>query len=284
MGRDLDTKRDEMLAGVSRAAFRKCSAVVAARSLRTSAPALGGHGISQHRPDERNDPNMDWDFTDDNYAHIERIINKYPLNYKQSAVMPLLDLAQRQQGENGRGGWLPLAAMNKIAQILEMAPIRVYEVASFYTMYNREPVGKHLIQVCGTTPCQLNGAERIIETITEHVGIGVGETSSDGLFTMLEVECLGACVNAPMVQINDDFYEDLTTARMHSILDQLRSGGRNNTKIGPQGPRKGCIGPQGKTSLTTMPDVAPKRDFAAVKAEVKRKAEEAEKAKAAEAA
>merc|ERR1711990_987739 len=284
MGRDLDTKRDEMLAGVSRAAFRKCSAVVAARSIHSSAPVLGGHGISQHRPDKRNEPDMEWDFTEDNYAHIQRVVEKYPINYKQSAVIPLLDLAQRQQGVDGRGGWLPLAAMNKVAQILEMAPIRVYEVASFYTMFNREPVGTHLIQVCGTTPCQLNGAEAIIEAITEHVGIAPGETSSDGLFTMLEVECLGACVNAPMVQINDDFYEDLTKQRMKTVLDQLKKGGRASTKIGPQGNRVGCIGPQGLTSLTTMPDVAPKRDFAAVKAEVKRKAEEAEKAKAAEAA
>merc|ERR1711988_609718 len=233
-----------------------------AATFHTSKPTFG-HGISQHRPDERNDPNMPWDFTEDNYAQIQRIIQKYPLNYKQSAVIPLLDLAQRQQGVDGRGGWLPRAAMNKVAQVLDMAPIRVYEVASFYTMFNREPVGTHLIQVCGTTPCQLNGAEAIIECITDKIGIKPGETSSDGLFTMLEVECLGACVNAPMVQINDDFYEDLTTARMHTILDQLRSGGRNATAIGPQGKRVGCIGPQGKTSLTTAPKPAPKRDFAA---------------------
>jgi len=251
-----------------------------AATFHTSKPTFG-HGISQHRPDERNDPNMPWDFTEDNYAQIERIIQKYPLNYKQSAVMPLLDLAQRQQGENGRGGWLPLAAMNKVAQILEMAPIRVYEVASFYTMYNREPVGKHLIQVCGTTPCQLNGAEAIIEAITEHLGIGVGETTSDGLFTMLEVECLGACVNAPMVQINDDFYEDLDASRMKKVLDQLKAGGRDATKIGPQGARVGCIGPQGKTSLMEEPGAySITRDFAAVKAEIAKKAAEAKAAEA----
>merc|ERR1712072_1008852 len=266
------------------AAARRAVAAAPARALaglHSSAPVLGGHGISQHRPDERNDPNMGWDFTDDNYAHIERIINKYPLNYKQSAVMPLLDLAQRQQGENGRGGWLPLAAMNKIAQVLEMPPIRVYEVASFYTMYNREPVGKHLIQVCGTTPCQLNGAEAIIQAITDHVGIKAGETSEDGLFTMLEVECLGACVNAPMVQINDDFYEDLNVDRMKKVLDQLKAGGRDATHIGPQGARQGWVGPQGKTSLHEMPKPAPKRDFAAVSKalEEAKKAEEA-KAKA----
>merc|ERR1711988_1999007 len=234
--------RNRMLAGL-RGALRAPSKGL--RSLHASAPALG-HGISQHRPDARNDPDMKWDFTDDNYAHIQRIIQKYPLNYKQSAVIPLLDLAQRQQGVDGRGGWLPLAAMNKVAQILEMAPIRVYEVASFYTMFNREPVGTHLIQVCGTTPCQLNGAESIIDAITEHIGISPGETTADGLFTMLEVECLGACVNAPMVQINDDFYEDLTHESVKNVLDQLRRTGRDGTVIGPQGARKGCMGPQGK--------------------------------------
>merc|ERR1711907_734595 len=247
-------------------ARRAVTAAAAAprRSLHSSASVLGGHGISQHRPDERNDPNMKWDFTEDNYAQIDRIINKYPLNYKQSAVMPLLDLAQRQQGENGRGGSLPLAAMNKVAQILEMAPIRVYEVASFYTMYNREPVGKHLIQVCGTTPCQLNGAEAIIEAITDHIGIGTGETTEDGLFTMLEVECLGACVNAPMVQINDDFYEDLNAERIKKVLDQLKAGGRDAT----------VIGPQGKTSLHEIPKPAKKRDFAAVKKALQQAEEE----------
>jgi len=268
-----------MLAGIGRSALRQQTGT-AARFFRSGVPALGGHGISQHRPDTRNDPDMEWDFTEDNYAHIDRIIQKYPINYKQSAVMPLLDLAQRQQGVDGRGGWLPLAAMNKIAQVLEMPPIRVYEVASFYTMYNREPVGTHLIQVCGTTPCQLNGAERIIEAITEHVGIKVGETSSDGLFTMMEVECLGACANAPMVQINDDFYEDLNKDRMKTVLDQLKTGGRDATQIGPQGKRVGCIGPQGLTTLTAPAPVAPLRDFGKIKSDLAKKAAEEAKASA----
>merc|ERR1719231_856958 len=257
-----------MLSAIARRGAQRVCTQPAARV----AAVRHGHGISQHRPDDRNDPNMDWDFTEENYAHIQQIIAKYPTNYKQSGVIPLLDLAQRQQGVDGRGGWLPLAAMNKVATILEMAPIRVYEVASFYTMFNREPVGTHLIQVCGTTPCQLNGAEAIIECITDKIGIKPGETSSDGLFTMLEVECLGACVNAPMVQINDDFYEDLNEERMVKILDQLKSGGRDATKIGPQGARIRCIGPQGKTSLHEPPPVAPARDFAAVKAELAKKA------------
>jgi len=268
-----------MLASIRRSAVKKSWGAI--RSFQSSAPALGGHGISQHRPDTRNDPDMDWDFTEDNYAYIERIIQKYPINYKQSAVMPLLDLAQRQQGVDGRGGWLPLAAMNKVAEVLEMPPIRVYEVASFYTMYNREPVGTHLIQVCGTTPCQLNGAEAIIDAISEHLGIPTsGGTSSDGLFTMMEVECLGACANAPMVQINDDFYEDLNKERMIKVLDQLKSGGRDATVIGPQGARVGCIGPQGLTSLQEPAPVAPPRDFAALKKELADKAAEEAKASA----
>lgn len=273
-----------MLASIGRSAL-KSDALKAARLFHSRAPLLGGHGISQHRPDARNDPDAEWDFTEDNYAQIERIIQKYPINYKQSAVMPLLDLAQRQQGIDGRGGWLPLAAMNKVAQVLEMPPIRVYEVASFYTMYNREPVGTHLIQVCGTTPCQLNGAERIIETISEHLGIPTsGGTSADGLFTMMEVECLGACANAPMVQINDDFYEDLNHERMIKVLDQLKAGGRDATEIGPQGKRIGCIGPQGKTSLMEeMGEYPHKRDFAAVKDALAKAAAEAEAAAKAEA-
>ena len=210
-------------------------------------------------------------FTEENLAQAAKIIAKYPEGRQQSAVMPLLDLAQRQ-GD----GWLPRVAMDYIADLLGMPPIRVYEVATFYTMFNLAPVGEHLIQVCGTTPCQLNGAEAIIDTITEHLGIGRGETTKDGLFTMMEVECLGACVNAPMVQINDDFYEDLNKDRMIQVLDQLKKGGRDATKIGPQGKRVGCIGPQGKTNLHTQPNLVVSRDFAAVKAEIAAKAKAAE--------
>merc|ERR1711988_846089 len=112
------------------------------------------------------------------------------------------------------------------------------------------------------------GSQDIKNTIMEHCNIKDGQTSEDGLFTMMEVECLGACANAPMVQINDDFYEDLNKSRMKAVLDQLKSGGRDATKIGPQGARVGCIGPQGKTSLTTVPPVAPLRDFGAIKADL----------------
>eukprot|EP00658_Telonema_sp_P-2_P061497 TRINITY_DN501_c0_g1_i10.p1 TRINITY_DN501_c0_g1~~TRINITY_DN501_c0_g1_i10.p1 ORF type:complete len:241 (+),score=66.26 TRINITY_DN501_c0_g1_i10:186-908(+) len=180
------------------------------RSLHSTPARFGGHGISVHRPTPDNQQDTEWDFTDANWAQLQVLIAKYPPNCQAGACIPALDLAQRQQGEDGRGGWLPVSAMNKVAEALSMPPIRVYEVASFYTMFNREKVGKYLIQICGTTPCQLNGAERIIDTIEEQLGVKTGGTSADGLFTTMEVECLGACVNAPMVQINDDFYEDLT--------------------------------------------------------------------------
>lgn len=156
----------------------------------------------QHRgDDENNSADRPFDFTEENYKIVRQILNKYPKNYKQSGIIPLLDLAQRQCGN-----FLPLSAMNKVAEVVGVPPVRVYEVASFYTMFNRERVGKYFIQLCGTTPCMVNGSEEIKATICKHLGIEDGETTSDGLFTLKEVECLGACVNAPMVQINDDFY------------------------------------------------------------------------------
>jgi NADH dehydrogenase (ubiquinone) flavoprotein 2 len=162
----------------------------------------------------------------------------------------LLDLAQRQAG-----GWLPLNAMNKVAQIVEVSPVRVYEVASFYTMFNRNPVGKYFIQLCGTTPCMINGAQDIKNTIMEELGIKDGQSTKDGLFTLLEVECLGACANAPMLQLNDDYYECLTPETTKQLLQACREG-----KPPPMGkwgslPMNGqlsCEGPLGKTSLHTI--------------------------------
>ena len=144
---------------------------------------------------------MPFDFTPENYKIVNVILAKYPANYAQSAIIPLLDLAQRQCGN-----FLPVAAMDKVAAVCGVPAVRVYEVASFYTMFNRERVGKYFIQLCGTTPCMVNGAVEIKEAICKHLGIEDGETTKDGLFTLKEVECLGACANAPMVQINDDFY------------------------------------------------------------------------------
>ncbi|XP_010583117.1 PREDICTED: NADH dehydrogenase [ubiquinone] flavoprotein 2, mitochondrial isoform X4 [Haliaeetus leucocephalus] len=157
-----------------------------------------------HRDSPENNPDTPFEFTPENQKRIEAIINNYPGGHKSAAVMAVLDLAQRQHG------WLPISAMNKVAEILEMPSMRVYEVATFYTMYNRKPVGKYHIQVCTTTPCMLRDSDSILEAIKKKLGIKVGGTTPDKLFTLTEVECLGACVNAPMVQINDNYYVSIT--------------------------------------------------------------------------
>ncbi len=183
-------------------------------------------------------------FTPDCLERAKAHIAKYPQGRQASAVMPLLDLAQRQNG-----GWISREAMAYIADMLDMAEIRVYEVATFYTMYNLQPVGKYLVQLCRTTPCWLCGASDLLATCKEELGIGIGETTEDGLFTLIEVECLGACVNAPMVQINDDYYEDLSPARIREILAMLRRGQQPST-----GPQTGRQTSAPETGLTTLLD------------------------------
>ena len=170
-------------------------------------------------------------FTPANKALAEKIIARYPAGRQASAVLPLLDLAQRQVG-----GWLPRAAMDYVADTLSMAPIRIYEVATFYTMFNLKPVGRNLVQVCRTTPCWLRGADKLTETCRRKLGIDLKETTSDGNFTLMEVECLGGCVNAPVVQINDDFYEDLDPAKLEAIIDRLARGEKppSGSQIGRQ--------------------------------------------------
>lgn len=152
-------------------------------------------------------------------SRIETILKRYPADRKNSGVIPLLDLAQRQNG-----GWLSTEAIECVAETLEMPRIRVLEVASFYTMFNLQPVGKHLVQLCRTTPCWLRGSEDLVTTCREVTGCAPGQSSDDGLFTVMEVECLGACCNAPMVQINDDFYEDLTPENFAALLNKLKAG------------------------------------------------------------
>lgn len=166
-------------------------------------------------------------WTDENEAAAQKHIAKYPEGRQQSAVMPLLDLAQRQNG-----GHLTIEIMEFVADYLDMAPIKVQEVATFYTMYNHKPVGKHHVQVCGTTPCWLRGSDDIISACKKKLGVGMGETTADGQFTLSEVECAGACVNAPVVAINDDYYEDLTAESITQILDDLANG--KDVKPGPQ--------------------------------------------------
>ena len=158
-------------------------------------------------------------FTPENLAQAKAHIAKYPPGRQASAVLPLLDLAQRQHGS-----WLPRAAMDDVAELLDMAPIRVYEVATFYTMFNLRPVGRYLLQVCTTTPCWLRGSDEIVAACQQKLGIGIGETTPDGHFTLVEVECLGACVNAPVIQVNDDFYEDLDGPATEKLLDALARG------------------------------------------------------------
>jgi NADH-quinone oxidoreductase E subunit len=158
-------------------------------------------------------------FSAENLKRAEAIIAKYPPSRQASAVLPLLDLAQRQCGN-----WLPRAAMDYVAGLLDMAPIRVYEVATFYTMFNLSPVGRYFFQICTTTPCWLRGSDAVVHTCEQKLGIGMNETTPDKMFTMREVECLGACVNAPIIQVNDDFYEDLDAESTARLIDALRRG------------------------------------------------------------
>ncbi len=158
-------------------------------------------------------------FSKANLQKAQEIVAKYPVGKKQSAVMPLLDLAQRQNNN-----WISIEVMDYIADFLEIPAMRVYEVVNFYTMYNTKPVGKYLLQVCRTTPCWLRGSNDITNLCKRYLNIGVGETSGDGLFTLMEVECLGACANAPVVQINDDYYEDLNEENFLHVIEALKAG------------------------------------------------------------
>ena len=188
-------------------------------------------------------------FTKENEAEIEKILAKYPEERKASAVMPLLDLAQRQH-EN----WVPMKAIEEIANRLDMAEIRVLEVASFYTMYNLKPVGKYFLQACTTTPCMLRGSDDMMRCIKDRLNIESGQTSECGKFSLLEVECLGACVNAPILQVNDDFYEDLDYQTTGKLLDSLEAD--QPLPVGSVKGRQGSESEQGATSLTALKSVA----------------------------
>ncbi len=177
----------------------------------------------------------DFKFNAKNLKMAKVIIAKYPEGKQRSATLPLLELAQRQNDN-----WLPVPVMDYVADFLDLAPIKIYEVVTFYSMFNTEPVGKNFIQVCRTTPCWLRGANEITKACKKKLGIGLGETTKDGKFTVKEVECLGACVNAPMVQINDDYFEDLTADSMGKIIDDLAAG--KKIQIGSQAGRQ-CSAP-----------------------------------------
>ena len=158
-------------------------------------------------------------FDADNTALVNKHIAKYPDDRKASAVLPLLDLAQRQCG-----GWLPRAAIEHVAEMLDMAPIRVYEVVSFYEMYHDTPRGKHELRVCTTTPCWLRGSTDIVAACEDELGCKVGQTSEDGAFSLGEFECLGACVNAPIIWIDDDYYEDVDPESARRLIQAFRKG------------------------------------------------------------
>ena len=189
-------------------------------------------------------------WTEANAVSAKEIIARYPPGRQMSAVLPLLDLAQRQVGaETDTQGWLPIPVMEFVAKVLDTAYIRVLEVATFYTMFNLAPVGRFHVQVCGTTPCMLRGSDDVLEACYKR-GLKKGKTTADGLFTLTEVECLGACANAPMVQINDDNYEDLTEDSMGAILDSLAAG--KAPKPGPQVDRQTSCPEGGPTVLKKM--------------------------------
>jgi NADH-quinone oxidoreductase subunit E len=185
-----------------------------------------------------------FEFTPENRAWLDRQIAKYPDGRQASMVVPALWQAQKQNDN-----WLPQAAIEKVADALGMAKIRVLEIATFYSMFNLAPVGKYFIQLCGTTPCMLAGSDEIIDVLQRRVG-PQRRVTDDGLFSWLEVECLGACCNAPMVQINDDYYEDLTAENFEKLLDNLAAG--RPVKTGSQIGRVSSE-PVGKlTSLTSL--------------------------------
>src|SRR5215207_4848214 len=162
-------------------------------------------------------------FTDDKLAKVQEIVARYPEGKHKSALIPVLHLAQEEFG-----GWLSAEAMDYVAELLKLEPIEVYEVATFYSMYNLKPVGKYLFEVCQTGPCMVNGSDGIIDYIKEKLQIGVGETTTDGLFTLKTVECLGACGYAPMMQLGKNFREHLTKEKVDAIIEECRANAARN--------------------------------------------------------
>ncbi|BBC73004.1 NADH dehydrogenase [Altererythrobacter sp. B11] len=187
-----------------------------------------------------------WTFNEKWAAKAKEAVARYPEGRQKSAVMALLDYAQRQVGEEtNTQGWLPIPVIEYVAAQLDMPVIRVVEVATFYTMYNLVPVGKFHVQVCGTTPCMLRGSDDILDACYKR-GMKKGHTTGDGLWTLSEVECMGNCASAPMVQINDDNYEDLTPERLDAVLDALAAG--QTPKPGTQEPGRHTVEPSGGPS------------------------------------
>ena len=194
----------------------------------------------------RLDPNQpeSFEFTPENKAWALEQLKKFPEGRQASGIIPLLWRAQKQAG-----GWLPEPAIRHVADMLDMPIMRAMEVATFYTMFNLSPVGEHFVQLCGTTPCWLNGSDDLKKVCKKVIG-DEKQVSADGKFSWMEVECLGACSNAPMVQINDDYFEDLTAENFEQLLNDLKNG--KEVKVGPQSDRKGSEPAGGLTSLTEV--------------------------------
>ncbi|KAI7864756.1 thioredoxin-like [2Fe-2S] ferredoxin-domain-containing protein [Spinellus fusiger] len=217
------------------------------RTVHSSSPVLSD-ALFVHRDTPKNNAKVPFKFTEENTKKVEEIFKKYPPQYKKGAIMPLLDLGQRQHG------FTSISVMNEVARLTEVPPMRVYEVATFYTMYNREPVGKYFLQLCTTTPCQLGGcgSTKILDTLKEQLKINPGQTTKDGLFTLVEVECAGACVNAPVMAVNDDYFEDLTPETTKTLLENLQTG--KPVTPGPQSGRHTCeYAPGVYTTLNAEP-------------------------------
>ncbi|ATU72079.1 NAD(P)H-dependent oxidoreductase subunit E [Komagataeibacter rhaeticus] len=200
-----------------------------------------------------------FEFDQDSERQIAAVLAKYPPERKASGVLPLLYVVQKQMGRQTGSAWIPRVAMDVVAERLEMAPIRVYEVATFYLMFNTKPIGRYHLQVCTTTSCWLRGSDDVTAACKAATGIkAFGETSADGLFTLTEVECLGACANAPILQVDDDYYEDLDGPRTEELIAALKRGERptpgptiDRLNSAPAGGRKVLVGdmaqkPQGQ--------------------------------------
>ncbi len=175
---------------------------------------------------------LEFNFNSENLVRAKKIIRMYPNNYKESSIMPLLSMAQTQNH-----GWLPKKAIEYVSNLIEVPEIKVLEIATFYSMYNLSPVGKFHIEVCTTTPCMLRGSDSMVDLCKKKFGLEIGEITKDGLFSLGRVECLGACVNAPVVKINENYYEDLDSESLNKLLDNLKM--KKKVKIGSQLKRKG---------------------------------------------
>ena len=189
----------------------------------------------------KDQPN-DFIFNDNSLKAVNKAISNYPKNRQQSAVMSLLYIAQKQNDN-----WIPLAAMKLIAKTLNMPYIKVYEVATFYSMYNLAPVGEYFFQVCTTTPCMIRGAYKLVDVCKKKISKNESEISKDGKFSWLEVECLGACVNSPMIQINEDYFEDLDPDKLEKIIDKIN----NNEKPIP-GSYRGRLSSEPENNRKTL--------------------------------